>query len=99
MKLIFSYINGLKDGLNIRIIHIMVFLILIPSYILYAQNITLGILNIAAFISLLLTINFFRNPKRNIKYKNNTVYAPADGIVSSIDIKNEKLFLKREYYE
>ena len=48
------------------------------------------------FLTLLLTIIFFRNPSREIAYKKNVIYAPADGVVSSVEVIREKEYLKKK---
>ncbi len=100
MKKVFqTYINSLKDGLNVIIIHFMVLSMLLPCFILFENYKTiLLVLSGILFISLLLTINFFRNPQRNIKYKKNVVYAPADGVISSIDIVDENKYINKKAY-
>ena len=100
MKKVFhTYIYSLKDGLNVIIIHLMVLSMLIPCYILFEnyRNLFLILMGMLS-LSLLLTINFFRNPQRNVKYKKNTIYAPADGVISSIDIVNENKHLNKKAY-
>ncbi|MDD5067243.1 MAG: phosphatidylserine decarboxylase, partial [bacterium] len=47
-------------------------------------------------IALLLTINFFRDPERKRTYRPDTVYAPADGVITSIGKADEKEFLKKK---
>ncbi len=96
-KLYQTYIKSLKDGLNIIIYHFITFLVLISFYFLFKDHQPLFlILLFICSIFLILTINFFRNPSRDIKYKKNKIYAPADGTVSSVNIVKENKYLNKK---
>jgi len=99
VKIIDSYIKGLKDGLNVIILHFMLVSVLLPLYILLSafHSLILACLFLV-LISLMLTIHFFRDPVRETKYQNNLLYSPADGIISSIDTVQEKTYLKKRSY-
>lgn len=94
-----TYIASLKDGLNVFIIQLILLTIfIIICFAVPALSGIAGILAGMTIIILLLTINFFRDPERKIKYKNNMIYAAADGQISSIDIVQEKEYLKTKCY-
>lgn len=98
-KLYQTYIKDLKDGLNVIILHFMAFAVLCPSYIYFENHrILFLIFIILVFLSLFLSINFFRNPPRTISYIKNALYAPADGLISSVDIVHENEYLKKRAY-
>lgn len=98
-QLYYTYIYSLKDGTNIIILHLMALAFLIPA-LFFFQGIKnfIMILIVLVGLSFILTVNFFRNPARKIDYKENTFYAPADGVVSSVEKVKENKYLNKEAY-
>jgi len=100
MKVLYhTYIKTLKDGLNIVVFHVIALVTLLIIYFsLNKYKVIIFGLIILFLLSFILTVNFFRNPSRSIRYKKNVVYAPADGTITSINMVHEKEYLKKKAY-
>lgn len=99
IKLVQSYINGFKDGLNIIIILLMIGIIILQFALLYnfpSIIIIITIMILSLFI--LFTLHFFRKPIRHASYNNKAIYAPADGKITSINIVKENTYHHAKTY-
>lgn len=77
---------------TIGIVAIISFLLIIISFFIQNYPSKIGIILIAVII-LLLTLNFFRDPDREIPKKNNIIVSPADGKVIVIKDSLENKFV------
>lgn len=89
-----TYVTPLKDG-KTALLCIGVPLIPLSLSALFSRAPVFPVSSFILFTALLLTVNFFRNPERKIRYRAGSVYAPADGVITSIERVKEKEYLNR----
>ncbi len=87
-----------KEGYKTIFLVIFSFLIIeILIYWLFLNVFVLTVLNLLGLISLILVLQFFRNPQRKISvFNENFVYAPADGKVVTIEEVFENEYFKEK---
>ena len=86
-----------KEGYIIIIISLLItsFLIIYFEYSMNNNELKF-FLKLLCFIFFILILQFFRNPKRKIELKNESILAPADGKIVIIEEVFEKEFYKRK---
>ena len=86
-----------KEGYKIIVISLLITSSLIISFEYSINIIELKLLlKILCFIFFILILQFFRNPKRNIKLNDKSILAPADGKIVIIKEVFEKEFYKEK---
>ena len=86
-----------KEGYQIIVISLLITSGLIISFEYSINLIELKLLlKILCFIFFILILQFFRNPKRNIKLNDKSILAPADGKIVIIKEVFEKEFFKEK---
>ena len=86
-----------KEGYQIIIISLLIISGLIIFLEYSINNIEVKfILKLLCFIFFVIVLQFFRNPKRNIKLNDNSILAPADGKIVIIKEVFEKEFYKEK---
>tara|TARA_B100000963_G_scaffold163633_1_gene142175 strand:+ start:157 stop:801 length:645 start_codon:yes stop_codon:yes gene_type:complete len=86
-----------KEGYQIIVISLLITSVLIISieYSINKDELKL-LLKLLCFIFFVLILQFFRNPKRNIKLNDKSILAPADGKIVIIKEVFEKEFYKEK---
>ena len=86
-----------KEGYQIIVISLLITSVLIISieYSINKDELKL-LLKLLCFIFFVLILQFFRNPKRDVKLNDNSILAPADGKIVIIKEVFEKEFYKEK---
>ena len=86
-----------KEGYKIIVISLLITSSLIISFEYSINKVELKLLlKLLCFIFFVLILQFFRNPKRNIKLNDKSILAPADGKIVIIKEVFEKEFYKEK---
>ena len=86
-----------KEGFKIIVISLLITSSLIISFEYSINKVELKLLlKLLCFIFFVLILQFFRNPKRNIKLNDKSILAPADGKIVIIKEVFEKEFYKEK---